>query len=114
MACYISGDDPVSVKHLSETEKDEVICSVRKCIGGLQGIINKGFNDDDAEFSFTDIAHLMGLDRKKPRLIAGKFPLPCTTPSVKTCEFVWKWEDLKKPLIKEVFRHAIMELADTL
>lgn len=102
----------MGVKHLSEKEKEEVIRLVQKSLGGLQGIINKGLSDDGAEFSFTDIAHILRLDRKKPWLIADKLPPPFTTPLEKTCEYVWKWKDLKTALVREVYRNAIIDLAD--
>lgn len=102
------------MKHLTEEEKEEVIRSVRKRLGGLLGIMGEGIHNEAAEFTFTDLADALGLDRKKPKLIADKFPLPSSNVTTRTSDFVWKWADIKGPLIREVFKNAICDLADTL
>lgn len=100
--------------HLSDKKKDEVIRDVKKRLGGLLGIMSEGIHDENAEFAFTALASSLGLDRKRPKLIADKFPLPCSTATTRTSDFVWKWADIKEPLIKEVLKNAIIDLADAM
>ena len=80
-----------------------------KQLGGYLALCKVCDDDPESEVTFTQLADILGADRKKPRLYIHRLPLPCTNPKTKTARFVWKWAEVKEKVRHLVIIHLMVQ-----